>query len=69
MKTFKTIWNFMFNNKTFCGKKWIKYSMSKKYGEDWFEQCFDGLRNPKIKKSIAEKLKLKTITNPKNNGN
>jgi len=32
MKTLKTIWNFLFNHKTICGKQWIEESMNEKYG-------------------------------------
>ena len=32
MKTLKTIWNFLFNHKTVCGKQWIEESMNEKYG-------------------------------------
>ena len=43
MKTLKTIWNFLFNHKTIYGKQWIEDSMAEKYGEDWLEQCLEGL--------------------------
>ena len=59
MKTLKTIWNFLFNYKTICGKQWIEESMTETWGEDWLEQCMEGLRNPEVRKSIADELKLK----------
>jgi hypothetical protein len=41
------------------GKEHIEKYMSEKYGEDWLEQCMEGLRNPEVRKSIADELKLK----------
>lgn len=58
MKTLKTIFNFLFNHKTICGKQWIEDSMSAKYGEDWLEQCLSSLKNPIIRKELKETLKL-----------
>ena len=41
------------------GKEHIEQYMSEKYGEDWLEQCMEGLRNPEVRKSITDELKLK----------
>jgi len=59
METLRTIWNFLFNHKTVCGKQWIEESMTKEYGEDWLEQCMESLKDPDIRKSIAKELKLR----------
>lgn len=40
------------------GKQWIEDSMTEKYGADWLEQCLEGLRNPEVRKTIADELKL-----------
>lgn len=58
MKTLKTIWSFLFNHKTICGKQCIEDSMTEKYGEDWLEQCLNGLRNPQVRKVLKEQLQL-----------
>lgn len=41
------------------GKEHVEQYMSEKYGEDWLEQCMEGLRNAEVRKSIAYELKLK----------
>lgn len=41
------------------GKEHIEQYMSKKYGDDWLEQCMGGLRDPEVRKSIADELNLK----------
>ena len=41
------------------GKEHIEQYMSEKYGEDWLEQCMEGLRNPDVRKSVADELGLK----------
>lgn len=41
------------------GKEHIEQYMSEKYGEDWLEQCMEGLRNPEVRNSIADELGLK----------
>jgi hypothetical protein len=58
MESLKTIWNFLFNHKTICGKKWIEDSMSEKYGEDWLEQCLKGLKDPSVRSDLKKTLKL-----------
>jgi hypothetical protein len=58
METLKTIWNFLFNHKTICGKQWIEDSMTEKYGEDWLEQCVEGLKDPSVRADLKETLKL-----------
>jgi hypothetical protein len=58
METLKTIWNFLFNHKTICGKQWIEDSMTKKYGEDWLKQCLEGLKDPSVRDDLKETLKL-----------
>ena len=57
----KTVWNFLFNHKTICGKQWIEQSMTEKYGEDWLEQCLDGLRDPEVREELRKELKLQKI--------
>jgi len=46
-------------SKSINGKEHIEKYMSEKYGDDWLEQCMQGLRNPEVRKSIADELKLK----------
>lgn len=46
-------------SKSINGKNHIEQYMSDKYGDDWLEQCMEGLRDPNIRKSIADELKLK----------
>ena len=58
MKTLKTIWNFFFTHKTASSKQRIENSMIEKYGIDWFEKCIEGLKNPNIRVSLKETLKL-----------
>lgn len=58
METLKTIWNFLFNHKTTCGKQWIEDSMTEKYGEDWLEKCLEGLKDPSVRADLKETLKL-----------
>ena len=41
------------------GKEHIEKYMTEKYGEDWLEQCMEGLRNPEVRKSISDELGLK----------
>lgn len=36
-------------SKSINGKEYIKKSMSEKYGEDWFEEMIEGLRNPEVR--------------------
>jgi hypothetical protein len=57
----KTVWNFLFNHKTICGKQWIEESMTEKYGADWLEQCMEGLRNPEVREELRKELKLPKI--------
>ena len=57
----KTLWNFLFNHKTICGKQWIEESMTEKYGSDWLEQCLDGLSNPEVREGLRKELKLQKI--------
>lgn len=59
METLKTIWNFLFNHKTICGKQWIEESMTEKYGQNWFEEMIEGLRDAEVRKSVADELGLK----------
>ena len=59
METLKTIWNFLFNHKTICGKQWIEESMTEKYGENWFEEMIEGFRDTEVRKSVADELGLK----------
>lgn len=40
-------------------KKWIEDSMSEKYGDDWLDQCMDGLRDKEVRDSVAKQLKLR----------
>jgi hypothetical protein len=56
----KTVWSFLFNHKTICGKQWIEQSMTEKYGADWMEQCFASLKDPQVREEIKKHL----ITNP-----
>lgn len=58
METLKTIWNFLFNHKTICGKQKIEESMTEKYGKDWLEQCLKGLKNPSVRTNLKKTLKL-----------
>lgn len=46
-------------SKSINGKEHIEQYMSKKYGDDWLEQCMGGLRDPEVRKSIADELGLK----------
>ena len=57
----KTVCKFLFNHKTICGKQWIEQSMTEKYGEDWLEQCLDGLRDPEVRQELRKELKLPKI--------
>jgi hypothetical protein len=57
----KTVWNFLFNHKTICGKTQIKNEMSEKYGSDWLEQCMEALRNPEVREELRKELKLPKI--------
>jgi hypothetical protein len=57
----KTVWNFLFNHKTICGKQWIEESMTEKYGADWLEQCMEGLSNPEVREELRKELKLPNI--------
>jgi chemotaxis receptor (MCP) glutamine deamidase CheD len=41
------------------GKEHIEQYMSEKYGENWFEEMVEGLRNPEVRKGIADILGLK----------
>jgi hypothetical protein len=46
-------------SKSINGKEHIEQYMSEKYGKDWLEQSMEGLRNPEVRKSIADELRLK----------
>jgi hypothetical protein len=41
------------------GKKWIEDSMSEKYGNDWFDQLEDVLKDKNLCSQMAIVLKLK----------
>jgi hypothetical protein len=58
MENLKTIWNFLFNHKTICGKQWIIDSMTEKYGGDWEEQLWEGLRDPSVRADLKKTLNL-----------
>ena len=32
--------------------------MTEKYGEDWLEQCLEGLKNPSVRADLKKTLKL-----------
>jgi hypothetical protein len=51
--------HYLYFAKKINGKEHIEKYMSEKYGEDWLEQCMNGLRDPSVRKSIADELKLK----------
>lgn len=59
METLRDIWAFLFNRKKVCGKQWIEESMTEKYGPNWFEEMVEGLRDPEVRKSLADHLGLK----------
>ena len=52
------LFGIVFLGKNIQGKKWIEDSMTKKYGEDWLEQCLESLRNPEIRQELKKHLKL-----------
>lgn len=54
------IWILIYTfSKSINGKEHIEQYMSEKYGKDWLEQCMESLRNPEVRKSIADELRLK----------
>ena len=58
METLKRIWNFLFNYKTINSKQYIEELMTKRYGKNWFEEMIQGLRDPNVRKPVANKLGL-----------
>ncbi len=41
------------------GKEHIEMYMTDKYGPNWFDEMIEGLRDPEVRKSISDELKLK----------
>jgi len=41
------------------GKEHIETYMTDKYGPNWFDEMIEGLRDPEVRKSISDELKLK----------
>ncbi len=58
MEILRSIWSVLFCWKKIDGKKWIEDSMTEKYGPDWLDQCIEGLKDPEVRKSLADDLKL-----------
>jgi len=54
------IWilNYTFS-KSINGKEHIEKYMSEKYGPNWFEEMIEGLKDPEVRKSVADHLGLK----------
>jgi len=57
MNTLKAIYDFFFG-KTINGKQWIEDSMTEKYGNDWLEQCLNGLKDKDVRKDLKDILNL-----------
>lgn len=46
-------------SKSINGKEHIEQYMSEKYGENWFEEMIEGLKDLEVRKSVADELGLK----------
>ena len=56
------IWILIYTfSKSINGKEHIEKYMSEKYGENWFEEMIEGLKDPEVRKSVADELGLKKM--------
>lgn len=57
---FLIIWilNYTFS-KSINGKEHIEEYMTEKYGPNWFDEMIEGLKDPEVRKSVADHLGLK----------
>lgn len=58
MSFLKSIWNFLFDYEMVNGKEEIERSMSEKYGSNWLDKCLEALKDPEVRKAVAEELGL-----------
>ena len=56
------IWILIYTfSKSINGKEHIEKYMSEKYGKDWFEEMIEGLKDPEVRKSVADELGIKKV--------
>ncbi len=54
------IWFLIYSfSKSINGKEHIEKYMSEKYGPNWFEEMIEALKDPEVRKSVADHLGLK----------
>lgn len=58
MSFLKSIWNFFFDHEMVNGKEEIERSMSEKYGSNWLDKSLESLKDPEVRKALAEELDL-----------